>query len=208
VWLANEVSSFNRNRKWDLFSKEMNLTPQLRTLDVGFTEGGDNPSENLIEKYYPYPEMLTALGIEPPIRFSQLYPKVTAFYYDGGTFPFDNQSFDLCWSNAVIEHVGDRTKQINFLMEIKRVAKRAFITTPNKFFPIEVHTLTLLLHFLPKKIFEKYLILIGKEWAIGDYMNLLSLSDIKSLLTEAGITEYKIIKNKLLGFTLDFVVMF
>jgi hypothetical protein len=208
MWLADKVSYFNRHRKWDLFLKEINLNVDLRTLDVGFSEGDNTPNENFIEKYYPYPEMLTALGIESPLKFSKLYPKVTAVYYAGGTFPFDQQSFDLCWSNAVIEHVGDRTKQISFLMEIKRVAKKAFITTPNKFFPIEVHTLTLLLHLLPKKIFEKYLILTGKEWATGDYMNLLSFSDVKSLLAEAGITEYKIIENKIVGLTLDFVIMF
>ena len=128
--------------------------------------------------------------------------------YDGNRFPFENKKFDVCWSNAVIEHVGDKTKQIMFLKEIKRVANRAFVTTPNKFFPIEVHTCVPLLHFLPKKLFDKYLLFIGQKWATGNYMNLLSLKDIGIFLKESGISRYKIIKNKLLFFTLDFIIYF
>lgn len=95
-----------------------------------------------------------------------------------------------------------------FLKEIKRVANRAFVTTPNKFFPIEVHTCVPLLHFLPKKLFDKYLLFIGQKWATGNYMNLLSLKDIGIFLKESGISRYKIIKNKLLFFTLDFIIYF
>jgi len=175
---------------------------------VGFSEEEGSSSSNFIEKHYPYPEMLTALGINVPVKFSKRYPKVAAVHYDGGVFPFEDKAFDLCWSNAVIEHVGDRNKQIDFLREIKRVSKRAFITTPNRFFPIEAHTRIPVLHYLPKRIFDKWLALIGKGWATGEYMHLLSLHDLKTLLSSADISEYKIIKNRLAGFTLDFVVIF
>lgn len=39
-------------------------------------------------------------------------------------------------------------------------------------------------------------------------MHLLSISDLTDLLNKAGIAEYKIFKNNLGGFTLDFVVIF
>jgi len=71
-----------------------------------------------------------------------------------------------------------------------------------------VHTRTPLLHYLPKGIFDSYLKLIGKSWAAGTYMNLLSISDIKRLLAGAGIKDYKIIANKLLGFTMDYIIIF
>jgi SAM-dependent methyltransferase len=208
MWLANKVSFYNRQRKWNLFLREIAPVSSTHILDVGFSEEDHMPTQNFIEKNYSYPEMLTALGIEVPVEFSKQYPKVKAVHYDGTIFPFADQSFDVCWSNAVIEHVGDRSKQVIFLKEAKRVSRRAFITTPNKFFPIEVHTLTPFLHFLPKAIFDKYLVLIGKEWATGNYMNLLSISNMKNLLAEANITKYKIVENKLAGFTLDFVVLF
>ena len=83
-----------------------------------------------------------------------------------------------------------------------------FITTPNKYFPVELHTRTPLLHYFPNKVFDRYLSLVGKTWAAGDYMHLLSISDMKSLLRDADISEYKIFKNRLMGFTLDYVVVF
>ena len=114
----------------------------------------------------------------------------------------------MCWSNAVIEHVGSRNDQLYYLMEIKRVSNRAFLTTPNKYFPIEVHTRTPFLHFLPKDLFDRYLCLIAKKWATGSYMNLLGKTDLCNLLELAKIEQYMIHENRLFGFTLDFVVMF
>lgn len=206
--IAYRISAFNRKRKWDLFLKEIVPTRDLRVLDLGFSEKEYSQTDNYIEKYYPYPEMLTALGIEMADEFKKRYPEVTAIRYNGDSFPFENKSFDVCWSNAVIEHVGNRDRQLSLLTEIKRVSKRGFITTPNKYFPVELHTRTPLLHYFPNKVFDKYLSFVGKTWATGDYMHLLSISDMKGLLSDADISEYKIFKNRLMGFTLDYVVVF
>lgn len=205
---AYSVSAYNRRRKWNIFLSEIRPTSELYILDAGFSENEYSETDNFIEKYYPYPRMLTALGIDYPNKFKIRYPEVTAINYDGNVFPFDDKSFDVCWSNAVIEHVGDQEKQLFFLKEIKRVSKKAFVTTPNKYFPIEPHTRTPLLHYLPKAVFDGYLSTIGKSWATGNYMKLLSCTDLKGLLSSANITNYKIHKNKLGGFTLDFVIIF
>ena len=132
--------------------------------------------------------MLVALGIHQPLEFISRYPQVKVVKYDGSRFPFKDKEFDVCWSNAVIDHVGNRDKQLFFLQEIKRVSRRAFITTPNRHFLIEVHTRTPLLHFLPKKVFEEYLNLRGKRWATGNNMHLLSIADLKEMLKQAGIS--------------------
>lgn len=176
-------------------------------MDVGFSDEEYSETDNFLEKIYPFPQNITALGIDTPVKFIDRYPEVKAIKYDGKRFPFKHKSFDICWSNAVLEHVGNRGEKVDFLKEIKRVAKSGFITTPNKYFPIEVHTRTPLFHYLPKRFFDKYLSLIGKKWATGSYMDLLSLKQIKALLHDAGISNYKIIKNRLI-FTLDFVVYF
>ena len=67
--------------------------------------------------------MLTGLSIDEPKNIKKRYPKIEFIKYDGDIFPFDNKTFDICWSNAVLEHVGDRKKQILFLKEITRVGK-------------------------------------------------------------------------------------
>lgn len=205
--LAERLSARNRQKKWDRFTKEFAITQSTRILDVGFNETEYSSVDNFLERKYPYPEMITALGMEDPVQFGLRYPKVTAIKYDGVDFPFNSDAFDICWSNAVLEHVGDFDKQVNFLKEINRSAKFFYITTPNRYFPIEVHTRIPFLHWLPKRIFDWCLVRLGKEWAAGPYMNLLSFSDINRLCVSAGISEYQIIPNRLMGFSIDFVVM-
>lgn len=205
--IANKISHYNRKRKWTAFTSIIRPSPDLTVLDVGYSNQENSEADNFIEKHYPYPQMLTALGTEAPSEFRLRYPEVKCVHYDGATFPFKDKSFDVCWSNAVIEHVGNRNEQLRFLKEIKRVARRAFITTPNRFFPIEVHTRTPFLHLLPKPFFDRYLKIVGKGWATGGYMNLLSLRELRRLLNEANITDFAVIKNRLMGFAVDFVVI-
>jgi SAM-dependent methyltransferase len=204
---ADRIQRFNRDRKWRIFTEEFQPRSHLRILDVGFTDKEFTVSDNYLEKHYPYPNMITALSIDEPRHFRERYPEVTALAYDGKHIPFDDDSFDVCWSNAVIEHVGDSAAQLQFLKELMRTAKAVFLTTPNRYFPVEVHTRTPLLHFLPKSTFDRYLRLVRKPWATGNYMSLLSRSDIKTLLDLAGAKHRRIYSNRLFGFVLDFVIV-
>jgi hypothetical protein len=125
--------------------------------------------------------MLTELGVEQPLHSRERYPAVKAVAYDGALFPF---------------------------AESRRVARSSFITTPNRWFPIETHTRTPLVHWLPKKRFDAYLRRRGQDWAAGDYMQLLSVQDLRRVLRMAGIPEYRIVANRIGPMALDFVVMF
>ena len=61
------------------------------------------------------------------------------------------------FSNAVIEHVGGRERQRQLVSEAIRVGRRVFITTPNRRFPVEVHTRLPLVHWLPDAISHRRL---------------------------------------------------
>ena len=52
----------------------------------------------------------------------------------------------------MIEHVGGEEEQRRFVAEALRVGRRAFITTPNRWFPVEVHTRLPLVHWLPDAV--------------------------------------------------------
>jgi SAM-dependent methyltransferase len=208
--LAGRLSAWNRGRKWRLFERAApHAFTEGRVLDVGYTNREYSPGDNFIEKHLSRPERITALGVEPHDEFSARYPEVRAVRYDGRRFPFGDGEFDLVWANAVIEHVGTRDDQLHFLREIRRVGRRAFVTTPNRRFPIEVHTRTPLLHFLPQPVFERFLRATGRGWATGGYMRLLGAADLRSLLAEAGIAraEYSLHRNRVGPFTLDFVIV-
>lgn len=138
--IANRISKANRKRKYDLFLKTFPVSADTTILDVGYTDSDYSGNENYLERHYPYLHNITALGVEKPTDFSRRYPQIKTVVYDGRVFPFADKSFDICWSNAVIEHVGPRDRQLAFLKEIQRVCKSAYITTPNRFFPVEVHT--------------------------------------------------------------------
>jgi len=67
----------------------------------------------------------------------------------GLALPFRDRSFDVCFSNSVIEHVGDARVRADFAREVRRVAKRYWVQTPNRRFPLETHFVCLFLHWLP-----------------------------------------------------------
>jgi SAM-dependent methyltransferase len=205
--IAHYFSSRNRRRKWELFVQEFSPTKVFTILDVGFSDKEYSPVDNYLEKHYPFPQMITAIGVDEPCEFLNRYPKVHVMRYDGKNLPFDDDSFDVCGSNAVIEHVGDRDAQLAFVKEMVRVGKAVYFSTPNRYFPVEPHTRTPLIHYLPKKIFDSFLRATGKSWASGNYMHLLGISDLLELLRRAGIRHYKIVQNRLFGFVLDYVVV-
>lgn len=205
--IAEKVQGFNRNRKWGVFNKHILFEKSTQIIDVGFNDIEYSAFDNYLEKKYPYQQNITALGVVGKNNFNKNYPLVNAVLYDGKNFPFSNKSFDVCWSNAVIEHVGGFAEQLYFIKEMFRVSNQVFFTTPNRFFPIEVHTRTPLLHIISSSLFEKYLKLIGKSWATGSYMNLLSKKQLVLLMEKANVTNYKIIRDRVLCFTLDFVVI-
>jgi SAM-dependent methyltransferase len=207
--VAHRVSHWNRSRKWHLFLNEVRPGPQTTVLDVGFQDAQYQAADNFIESHYEWPAMITALGIEEPEHFSQRYPEVKTVVYDGRDYPFADQEFDVVWSNAVVEHVGDRDAQVRFLREARRVGRRVFLTTPNRGFPIEVHTRLPFLHWLPKPVFDSLLERLGMGQFAGDYMRLLRSRDLRELLAEAGydLAETRIVRNRLGGPTLDFVVI-
>jgi 2-polyprenyl-3-methyl-5-hydroxy-6-metoxy-1,4-benzoquinol methylase len=107
---------------------------------------------------------------------------------DGCCLPFADQSFDWVFSNAVIEHVGGIEEQRKFAREISRVARCGyFVTTPNKFFSIEPHTLLPLYQFLPERWQRK--VVRVSPYYVHDYIEirLLGAQDLRNLFPGASI---------------------
>jgi SAM-dependent methyltransferase len=156
VRLADAVSLRSRKRKLRLFLNELRPTAETTILDVGadelaFGEGGSCRTLNFFEELYPWPERITALGLHDGANFRATYPKVGYVQGDALNLPFEDGSFDVVFSNAVIEHVGGRERQRRFVSEALRVGRRLFLTTPNRAFPVEVHTRVPFVHWLPDR---------------------------------------------------------
>jgi hypothetical protein len=169
--LAGRVSRRSRRQKLELFLAEIRPTPETTVLDVGVTDGGFGEdaygTHNFFEALYPWPERITAVSTQYLERFSAAFPMVRAVRADGRRLPFADGEFDVTFSNAVLEHVGDATDQRAFVRELCRVSQRVFLTTPNRWFPLEVHTLLPLVHWLPRRPREGVYTALRREEGIG-----------------------------------------
>jgi hypothetical protein len=155
--LAARASLWNRKRKLARFLEELQPGPETTIVDVGVgdtgfdTEPGVALSHNFFEAMYPWPERITAVSDVPLPNFAQEFPQIARVTASGTNLPFEDDSFDIAFSNAVLEHVGGREEQRRFVHELCRVAPKVFVSTPNRRFPLEVHTLVPFLHWLPRR---------------------------------------------------------
>ena len=171
--LVDAVSLRSRRRKLRLFLDELRPTSATTILDVGVdevgfgAEGGQSGcgTHNFFEEHYPWRDRITALGLHDGTSFSRRHPEIAYVQGDACALPFADHSFDIVFSNAVIEHVGDIDRQRLFVAEALRVGRRVFLTTPNRWFPIEVHTRLPLVHWLPKGAADRAYALAGRGWA-------------------------------------------
>src|SRR5438552_9983644 len=150
--VASRVSLRSRERKLRLCLELFRPGPQTSIVDVGVTDApfGGGSSDNFFEAVYPWPERITAVGTTGLERFAAAFPRVRIVRADGRELPFADGEFDLGFSNAVVEHVaGGRDGQRRFVAELCRVAHRVFVTTPNRWFPVDPHTLLPFAHWLP-----------------------------------------------------------
>jgi SAM-dependent methyltransferase len=175
VKLADRVSLRSRRRKLALFHETMRATPDTTVLDLGaddaaFGAPGGCATLNFFEQLYPWPERITAVGLTPGDTFRVRYPDVRYVQADALDLPFADDEFDVVFSNAVIEHVGDRERQTAFVGEALRVARSAFVTTPNRWFPIELHTRLPLVHWLPERVAHRAYELARKPWAKENHL--------------------------------------
>lgn len=74
---------------------------------------------------------------------------------DGCSLPFDDKSYDIVYSNSVIEHVGDWDRQKAFANEVRRVGKKIWVQTPAYECPFEPHYLGIFIHWFPVNIRRK-----------------------------------------------------
>ena len=162
---ASRVSLRSRERKLRLFLELYRPGPQTTVVDVGVTDApfGGGSTDNFFEALYPWPERITAVGRTELERFAAAFPQVRAVRADGRELPFADAEFELGFSNAVVdgafdvvhssavlEHVGGEANQRAFIRELTRVARRtAHLTTPNRWFPLDPHTLLPFAHWLP-----------------------------------------------------------
>jgi SAM-dependent methyltransferase len=119
----------------------MKASKGMKVLDIGAEVNPDGDRGLQLIDSYPWKNNLCAINLssEHISRIKQYYPEIEATVGDACKLPWPDKHFDIIYSNAVIEHVGDFEKQKKMASEIMRVGKRWFVTTPNRWYPFEFH---------------------------------------------------------------------
>jgi hypothetical protein len=97
------------------------------------------------------PGHVTLVNLELPREGVDGLPPNMVFVIGSGTrLDFESDSFDVAFSNSVIEHVGDWQAQQAFAAELRRVGRAVWVQTPARGFPVEPHLMGLFVHWLPR----------------------------------------------------------
>ena len=204
-----KILRYNREKIHYLFLKNTIYNDNCSLLDIG-TTADTNYSHNIILYKTQKNKNISCLS-DQDINFSKKnFPHVKNFYKgDGKKTNFDDNTFDIVHSSATIEHLGSFQNQVNFINECMRISKyQIFVTTPNRFYPIDFHTKLPFLHWLPKKIHRKILKLVGfKFYSLEENLNLLDKRSIIKIMKILNITNFKILEHKFLIFKSNLILI-
>jgi len=179
--LGERMTVWARDRIYEDFIRYCGPTPHDTILDVGVSDV-INDAANMLERKYPHPERITALGLGSGDDFRAAFPRVAyARTEPNRRFPFEDKTFAIAASNAVLEHVGSAADQAFFVAELSRVARKVFVSVPHRYFPVEHHTAIPFLHFWDRTFAPACRWLGKHEWAEEKNLILMSKDRLASL---------------------------
>lgn len=193
-----------RRRRSQLFNSLLDTTTgQIALLDVGGSPNYWRQVGTLHPRILVTFLNLEAAHLEGPATDQ-------AIIGDARAMPFADKSFDVVFSNSVIEHVGGYDDQRRMAGEVRRVGKRYFVQAPNRHFPVEPHFLFPMFQFLPLAIQVHLLSRFRLGWTKMKYtpasareavggIRLVTKAEMKELFPGAQIHH-----ERILGFTKSF----
>ncbi|MGR3622336.1 class I SAM-dependent methyltransferase [Pseudophaeobacter sp.] len=131
------------------FVKRMNLNGGERVIDLGGTP-----------EFWadcPVPLDITVMNLPGFNAPKQTAKNITLCEGDACGTGFADQSFDIAFSNSVIEHVGDESKQQQMAHEARRLAPAYWVQTPSIWFPIEAHNHMPFWWFYPARLQQHFI---------------------------------------------------
>lgn len=140
----NYVGSRFRKKRFHLFEQKIkNLSKPVTILDIGGTV-----RFWVDEGYQEKDALITIINIRAE---ESGYNNIRVLKGNASNLSqFKDKTFDISFSNSVIEHLYTKENQAKMAHEAMRVSTYYFIQTPNRHFPIEPHFKFPLFQFLPK----------------------------------------------------------
>ena len=207
-YVFEKIANDARNEFFNILKKNTKYSKKKSIIDIGTTPSLDDVQNIILSKIKDNKNITCLSNLNCKILLKK-YPNIKKILIgDGRNNNLPNNSFDIVHSNATIEHVGSYKNQLLFIKECMRISKKyVFIQTPNRFYPIDFHTILPFIHWLPKNIHRKILNIIGLNfYGLEKNLNLLSESDLINLCNELNVKNYKIIKYRLFFMTSNLIL--
>ena len=181
------------------FGRRFSVLPTTHILDVG---GGEFNWRLLDAK----PQLIY-------LNLSASQPAERWVIADGRHLPFMANTFDIVYSNSVIEHLSTYDNQQQFADECRRVGVHIYVQTPNYWFFVEPHLISPFIHWLPRT-WQRRLLRRCTVWgliarptqqACDDFLaevRLLTAPEMEQLFPDA-----EIIHERFLGFTKSLIAV-
>jgi 2-polyprenyl-3-methyl-5-hydroxy-6-metoxy-1,4-benzoquinol methylase len=150
---------------------------ECRILDIGGTQSYWMALE---EAWRGRNVHITVANLE---REATTSSRFTGIAGDARKLELTDNSFDVVHSNSVIEHVGSFEDMRRMAGEVRRLAPRYFVQTPNFWFPVEPHFRTPAFHYLPKAV----RLAIVKRRACGFYPKAQSDAEAQKFIDDASL---------------------
>ena len=198
-----------RNDFFNLFLVNNNYSKYKSVIDIGSTPSADKEQNAFLENTKDN-QNVTCLSNQDCRILLKKYKNIkNVLIGDARNTTLEKDSFDIVHSNATIEHVGSFENQVSFVREMIKISKESvFIQTPNRFYPIDFHTILPFIHWLPKKIHRKILKFLKKDfYSSEENLNLLTTKDLKKICDILNIKKYKILKYKLFFLTSNLILV-
>jgi hypothetical protein len=206
--LHKRVFIYFRRRRMKRFYTLFRPAPATRVLDIG---GAPNTwiSESSYAARFPV-TMLNSGYYDPDVFTDSRFRPV---YGDATRLPFAAGSFDIAFSNSVIEHMTTWERQMAFAKEARRIAPRLWVQTPARSFPIEPHLLAPYFQYWPyrwQRRLARWFTLWGlltqpTEERIDEMLSdirLLTYREMKQLFPDC-----RILRERCLGLTKSYIAV-
>ena len=115
--------------------------------------------------------------------------------YNGGDLPFSENFFDYVTSSSVLEHVSFPESLLNEMLRVLKPRGRIFLSLPNKYAPLETHTLAYFVSYMPKGMANLYLKLLKRSPLEDDNLHFYTYFDILKMLKKTNYKYELIYKN-------------
>ena len=207
-YIFEKIANDARNEFFNILKKNTKYSKKKSIIDIGTTPSLDDVQNIILSRIKDNKNITCLSNLNCKILLKK-YPNIKKILIgDGKNNKLPSNSFDIVHSNATIEHVGSYKNQLLFIKECMRISKKyVFIQTPNRFYPIDFHTILPFIHWLPKNIHRKILNIFGLNfYGLEKNLNLLSESTLRNLCNKLNIKNYKIIKYRLFFMTSNLIL--